>query len=303
MSRTILVAGATGDVGTQVVRALRERGARVRALVRTTSLADASVESIRGDLADRDSLDRALEGVEAACFVTPHSANEARLGHNFIDACETARVRRLVYISAFHPHSNNRIMQRLLDGVIGLIGPHYRAKLAVERRVRRTAMSPVALCPSNFFQNDEVALPEIRGGTYPHPIGQHPANRVDTRDIGDAAARALLDDIAPGAYPVVGPAAFTGPQLAAVWSAALGIEVTYGGNDLALWRSTVAPRYEPAKAADFARTYRVIQRFGIPVNARLRAQTEALLGRPPRAFEAYACEVAAREFAASLLTA
>jgi uncharacterized protein YbjT (DUF2867 family) len=285
MTTTTLIAGATGEVGGQVVRALLERGANVKRLVRPDA-----------DLADRNSIDRMLADCDTACFITPHHVDEERLGHNFIDACEAAGIRRLVYISAFHPLSKNRVVQRLLDGLVGLIGPHYKAKMRVTQRVRRTSLSPVVLCPTNFYQNDEICLPEILAGHYPQALGFKRANRVDTRDIGDAAARALLDDIASGSYPIVGPDAWTAPQCAEVWSSALGRPVVYAPD---VWASHVAPRLPVAKAADFAKTFRVIQRFGIPASPRIVAQTTALLGRPPRSYRDYVAELATHAVADS----
>lgn len=274
---TILVAGSTGEVGGQVVRTLRERGADVRCLVRP-----------QADLADRASIDRLLVGCDAACFITPHHVDEERLGHNFIDACEAARIRRLVYVSAYHPVSKSRIVQRLIDALVGVIGAHYKPKIRVERRVRNSRLSPVVLCPSNFYQNDELCLPEILAGHYPQALGTKPANRVDTRDIGDAAARALLDDIPSGAYELVGPDPWTGPQCAEVWSTALGREVRYAPEE---WSVSVASRLPLAKAHDFEKTFRVIQRFGIPASAATVERTTALLGKPPRGYRAYVAEL------------
>jgi uncharacterized protein YbjT (DUF2867 family) len=60
---TFLVVGATGTVGSEVVRALVERGARVRALVRRPTSLPAGVEASLGELGDRAALERALDGV------------------------------------------------------------------------------------------------------------------------------------------------------------------------------------------------------------------------------------------------
>lgn len=271
---TTLVAGATGEVGGQVVRALLERGANVKRLVRPDA-----------DLSDRASIDRMLDGCDTACFVTPHHVDEERLGHNFIDACEAAGVRRLVYISAYHPLSRNRLMQRLFDGLVGMIGPHYKAKFRVEARVRRTKLSPVVLCPTNFYQNDELCLDAIHAGHYSQALGYKRSNRVDTRDIGDAAAIALLDDLPTGAYHIVGPDMWTGPQCAEVWSEALGRPVIYAPE---YW----APRVSAAKATDFEKTFRVIQRYGIYTSRSAVERTTALLGRAPRSYRDYVAELA-----------
>lgn len=278
---TTLVAGATGEVGGQVIRALVERGASVKRLVRPDA-----------DLADRASIDRMLVGCDTACFITPHHVDEEQLGHNFIDACEAAGIRRLVYISAYHPLSRSRIIQRLFDGLIGLIGSHYKAKIRVERRVRHSQLSPVVLCPTNFYQNDELCLPAILDGHYTQALGHKRSNRVDTRDIGDAAAIALTTDLASGSYQLVGPDMWTAPQCASVWSEALGRPVTYAPER---W----APNVSAAKASDFEKTFRVIQRYGIYASRGAVARTTALLGRPPRSYRDYVANLAMREVSRS----
>jgi uncharacterized protein YbjT (DUF2867 family) len=152
-------------------------------------------------------------------------------------------------------------------------------------------MSPVVLCPSNFYQNDELCLPEILAGHYPQALGHKRHNRVDTRDIGDAAARALLDDIPSGVYPIVGPDLWTSSQTTALWSSALDRPVDYAPD---LWPTSVAPRIGAAKASDFEKTFRVIQRYGIYAGRRSVAQTTALLGRAPRSYRDYVAELARR---------
>jgi len=287
-----LVMGATGEVGREVVRALRGRDAAVRCLVRKPR--NLGTEEAIGDLTDRASLDRALSGCDSAVFITPHHENEAQLGYNFVDACEAAKLRRIVFISALHPTFRSLRTQRVVDALVGLIGPHYRAKLAVERRVRATSMSPVILNPTNFFQNDEIGFPEIQAGVYPHPLGTKPACRIDCRDIGDAAARAILDDVRAGNYALVSAGTWTGASCAALWAEALGKDVRYAGDDIEPWKKTIGARMDAARAADFGRTYKVIQRFGIPENARALARSEKILGRPPRDYRSYVTEQAAQ---------
>jgi uncharacterized protein YbjT (DUF2867 family) len=75
---TILVTGATGNVGSRVARELSQRGARVRAFVRDPARATAilgdDIELAIGDLADPDSLRRALAGADRlflACANVP----------------------------------------------------------------------------------------------------------------------------------------------------------------------------------------------------------------------------------------
>jgi uncharacterized protein YbjT (DUF2867 family) len=180
-------------------------------------------------------------------------------------------------------------MNAILAGLTGLIGPHYRAKLRVEARVMASAASPVVLMPSNFYQNDEPFADEIRGGLYPQPLGARPVNRVDCRDIGDAAARALLEReaVPSGRWPLVGPAEYGGAQAAAVWSRALGREVAYAGDDVEAWARRASAFMTPPKLADFGKTYRVLQRYGARAPKDWHARTTAILGRPARRYEEY----------------
>ena len=294
-SGDVLVMGGRGRVGREVLRALCERGACLRSLVRAPSGRErpSNVCEVIADLGDRASLDRALAGVAAAFFVTPHAEEEERLGRAFVDAAMAAGVRRIVFSSAYHADFASPLGFSLFVGAMGLL-THYGPKLRVERYVRRAAASPVVLMPSNFFQNDALFLSEIRDGRYPQPLGTRGANRVDCRDIGDAAARALLDeDVASGAYPLVGPdAALTGPECAAVWARALGREVAYEG-DLESWRALVEGRMPPRERDDFGKTYKLFGRTRVAAKPAELARTTALLGRPPRSYRTYVADVVA----------
>ena len=292
MAREILIVGARGRVGREVLRALSSSSTSVRALVRRPSARNESlgVREVVGDLGDRASLDRALDGVESAFFVTPHDEREQQLGECFIDAAAAAGVRRIVFASAYHPSPTSSIGFALFVGVASLF-THYGPKLRVERRVRLAKTSPVVLMPSNFYQNDELYRPEILAGQYPQPLGVRGASRVDCADIGDAAARALTDEsVDAGAYPLVGPdPALTGPACAAVWAAALGHEVAYTG-DLRRWPALIGERMHPRERADFGKTYKIFSRMRVPAKPRDVERATALLGRTPRAYATYVAE-------------
>jgi uncharacterized protein YbjT (DUF2867 family) len=289
----ILVVGARGRVGREVIRALAITGASVRSLVRTPSHAPL-VREVIGDLRDRASVAAALDGVERAFFVTPHADDEEAIGRGFVDAALAAGVRRIVFASAFHPDYTSAIGLALFVGAMGLL-THYGPKLRVEKYVRRCGASPVVLMPSNFFQNDELMLDEIRAGHYLQPIGTRGVNRVDCRDIGDAAARALTDDrVEPGAYPLVGAEpALTGADCAALWSRALGREVVYDG-DLDRWYAHIADRMAAREREDFRKTYKLFKRTRFAAGPSELARAEALLLHPPRSYASYVTELAHR---------
>jgi dihydroflavonol-4-reductase len=107
----ILVTGASGFLGWHVARALTERGHKVRALCRPTSQTrELDVERVTGDLRDPTSLAQAVDGCELVFHVAadyrlwsrhPQELYESNVDgtRNLLEACERARVRRIIYTS------------------------------------------------------------------------------------------------------------------------------------------------------------------------------------------------------------
>src|SRR5688572_5831885 len=112
----ILVAGATGVLGSEVVGRLRKQGKAVRALVRGTSdpnkvspLERMGAEIVRGDLKDRSSLDVAMRGVDAVISTVTtiltsqpgdsFDATDGEGNRNLIDAARAANAKHFVFVS------------------------------------------------------------------------------------------------------------------------------------------------------------------------------------------------------------
>ena len=91
---------------------------------------------------------------------------------------------------------------------------------------------------------------------------------------------------------LVGPASVAGEEAAAAWARALGRPVAYeGGGD---WRAAMARSLSGPKLADFERSYGFLARHGFATSAADLAVTTRLLGRPPRSYETYVRDTAAR---------
>ena len=151
----VLVLGATGQLGSNLVRALLEHGKQVRALVRPMSrqgtLAGLAVERVEGDLSNVESLCRACDGVQvvyhAAAYYPPYTvpvatATSQALGEtkNVLDAVRRASVDRLVFGSTLTTIGFPREPNRLADETCPFTtayrnNPYLMAKAAMEDAV------------------------------------------------------------------------------------------------------------------------------------------------------------------------
>jgi len=146
-----LVVGGTGHLGSRVVRELLARGKHVRALVRegtdASRLEEQGVEIIRGNMLDRPSLLRAMEGV-AAVATTAIGYSRRKKGdslktvddlgnRNLVDAAATTRVGRFVFTSILTCDKAHDV-------------PHFHQKKVIEDYLQARQVSFVALRPGAF---------------------------------------------------------------------------------------------------------------------------------------------------------
>lgn len=286
---TILVTGATGKVGSQVVDQLVKRGADVRALVRDPSKANfpAGVSVVQGDLLDVDSLRNAFSGISTLFLlnaVTPDEFTQALIALNV--ARETG-IERIVYLSVIH-------------GELYVNVPHFAGKLAVERMIEQMGLGATILRPAYFIDNELMIKDVILShGVYPMPVGQKGLAMVDIRDIAEVAAIALLRrEQADIALPLdrinlVGPDTLTGTDVAAIWSELLGRQILYPGEDLAGFEQNLRQFMPNWMAFDMRLMGERFVSEGMVPNAGDVDRLTGLLGRPLRSYRDFAAEIAA----------
>jgi len=286
---TILVTGATGNVGRNVVDQLVGRGASVRALVRNPAKADfpAGVDVVQGDLLDVDSLRSAFQGVSTLFLlnaVVPDEFTQALIALNLARA---AGVQHVVYLSVIHSD-------------VYLNVPHFAGKYGVERMIEALGFSATILRPAYFIDNDLTVKDVVRNyGVYPMPIGSKGLAMIDARDIGEIAAIELLRrDSAAGPLPLerinlVGPDTLTGADVAAIWTEVLGRPVAYGGDDSAAFEQNLRQFMPPWMAYDMRLMAERFQSDGMVPEAGDVARLTALLKRPLRSYRDFATRVAA----------
>lgn len=285
---TILVTGASGTIGSKVVAALAERGAKVCAFMRDPGKArlPAGVKIARGDFLDVASLRAALKEARTLFLLNAVSPDELTQALIALNLAREAGIERIVYFSVIKSEAYVNV-------------PHFAGKYAVERMIRETGLPATILRPAYFMDNDAGLKDAIMGaGVYPMPIGSRGVAMVDARDIAEIAALKLLrreQSATPAPQSeidIVGPEALTGGTVAAIWAEALGRPVSYAGDDPAAFERAVGARAPAWLAYDMRVMAERFQSDGMPGEASDRERLVRMLGRPLRAYRDFAAETA-----------
>jgi uncharacterized protein YbjT (DUF2867 family) len=285
---TILVTGATGNVGRNVVDQLVARGADVRALVRDPAKASlpAGVDVVQGDLLDVDSLRAAMSGVSTLFLLNGVVADEFTQAVIALNVAREAGIERIVYLSVIHS-----------DVYVNV--PHFAGKFGVERMIDVLGIPATILRPAYYMDNEVTVKDVITGyGIYPMPIGDKGLAMVDARDVGEVAAIELIRrEQSPSPLPtirinLVGPDTLTGADAAAIWSEVLGRTVAFPGNDTAGFEQNLRAFMPSWMAYDMRQ---MAERFGsdgmIPDAGDVDRLT-ALLGRSLHSYRDYVAQIA-----------
>ena len=150
---TILITGATGNVGRNVVDQLVQRGANVRALVRDPAKANlpAQVEVVQGDLLDVDALRAAFSGISTLFLLNAVVPDEFTQALLTLGVAREAGVKRVVYLSVIHS-----------DVYVNV--PHFAGKFGVERMIEAMGFNATVLRPA-YFMDNEITIIETDGSS------------------------------------------------------------------------------------------------------------------------------------------
>lgn len=196
----VLVTGATGNVGRQVMSQLRGTGIAVRALTRNPASAELpdGVEVVRGDLSDPDTLHACLDGVDAVFLVWPFfTADDAPAVLDVV----TRHARRIVLLSSMG----------VRDDVAAQADPISQFHADLERLIERSGLEWTFLRCHSFATNALWWAPQIRSdGVVREPYGAAARPVIHERDIAAVAARVLTSDGHRGStYCLTGPQVLT----------------------------------------------------------------------------------------------
>jgi len=210
----ILVTGATGNIGSELVRALAQSNEKVRALVRRPHPGQlpANVETVIGDLNDPSSFVDALSGVTGVFLLSGYDNMEATLAE-----IRRAGVQRVVLLSSSAAPSGN------LENAVAAY--HIRS----EQMVRNSGISYTFLQPNSFMSNTLQWAQQVRTeGAVRAPFADVAIATIDPFDIAAVAALALTTDNHAGrSYRLSGPEALRPADRLAALSKALGKDLQF----------------------------------------------------------------------------
>jgi uncharacterized protein YbjT (DUF2867 family) len=282
MSHTILVTGATGTVGSELVLALANRGVTVRAGVHSIIKGDrfshitSGVQLVEMDFHKPSTLRVALTGVGRVFMVTPFTEDQVAISKQFIDIAQQAGVQQIVRLSAAGAEAEPGIQ----------LGRWHRE---VEQYLEQSGIAYTILRPSSFMQNFvEQYSDSIRHeGKFYLPLGEGKVSYIDIRDIAAVAATILTAEIQQHngrAYTLTGPAALSGQEVADAISRATGRSVQYVDVPEAAARQAMAQL--PAWMTDALLELHAISKAGYA--AGISTAVQDITGHPPHTIDQFA---------------
>jgi uncharacterized protein YbjT (DUF2867 family) len=211
----ILITGATGKNGVEILKHLAGRKERIRAMVRKRPPEPAAphcfeLHYVEADFNDPASLREALEGVQRAYLVTNSSDRVEEQQLRFVKLAQEAGVNHIVYLSQLHAS---------VDSPLRFLRYH----AAVEDAIRTSGMTFTNLRPNLYMQGLLMIGKSIATeGLFFAPAGDAKVSVVDVRDVASAAVAALTQRGHEGkTYDLTGPEALTHAQMAEQLSHAL----------------------------------------------------------------------------------
>ena len=240
----ILITGATGKNGAEILRLLAARRERVRAMVRRrpallTAASSSQPEFAEADFDDAASVRKALEGVQRVFLVTNSSERVEEQQLRFVALALEAGVRHIVYLSQLHAHPESPL--RFL-----------RYHAAVEEAIRASGMSFTHLRPNLYMQGLLMMGRTIATeGKFFAPAADARVSIVDVRDIAAVAVAALTVRQHEGkTYDITGPEALTHAEMASQLSSALERPVQFVNVPEAQFREALLSFHMPAWQAE-----------------------------------------------------
>jgi uncharacterized protein YbjT (DUF2867 family) len=272
----IMVTGATGNVGLEVIRLLQEHDCHICAAVRNPDQAKQilgnNIDFVQFDFTNSDTWANAFERVNKLFLVRPPNlANVRKQIAPVLNAAKLSGVEQVVFLSIQGAERNP-------------IVPHSK----IERYIKQLSIPATFLRAGFFMQNLNTIHREdikTRGELF-MPAGNGITSFIDVRDIAAVAVRALIEDgHSSRAYTLTGSEALTYYKVAEIFTEVLGKSIRYANPSVLNFIFQMRARGLPMSY--------VLVMVGIYTTARLglasgiTSDTEQLLGHPPLTMRQY----------------
>jgi uncharacterized protein YbjT (DUF2867 family) len=268
MSQTILITGATGNIGQPLVAALKAAGAPVEVLGSPERAQGVPARQARFE--DPAALTRAFEGVHTLFVLLPLVPEKLSLARHVADAARAAGVQHIVRSSGAGADPNSPLSLPRLQGEIDAV-------------MQDSGIATTFIRPSFFMQNLTGWQREaIRSGVLYAAHGQGAQGFVDVRDIAEATAQVLLKpaEHVGRAYTLTGPQAFTDEEVTALIAQATGKAIRYQNVPDSAAEEAMAAMGTPAVVIDWLMSLNTVIQNGW--GAGLTQDVQLLTGRAPR---------------------
>lgn len=273
----ILLTGASGTIGRATVAALRAAGENFEVASRTpATLAAQGIPGVTLDWDDLDTYLPALRGKDRLFLLTPNSERQVGYVLQAVAAARRAGIKHIVRLSLMGADAD--------PGTI--LG---RQHLAAEREIRASGMAWTTLRPSFFMDNfvNYYGVDPARDSQVFLPNGQGKAAWIDPADVGEVAARVLIDHSHAGrTIGMTGPELLSTADALAVMGSVFGHQYTYTDLPELAARPAMEANGMPLWWVDAFLELNATVRSGEA--AWLADGVQEVLGRPPRTVRAWA---------------
>jgi uncharacterized protein YbjT (DUF2867 family) len=273
----ILITGAGGNVGREVLRQIAQTGAEVRAGFQSSGKAGApsGVEIVTIDYNEPETLRSALKGVDRVFLVGPPTAQLPALERKAMDVIAQPGVRHVVKLSAM--------------GGREAIFPRQHAES--EDYIVSSGVPYTFLRPNGFMQNMvNYNAPTIKSeNAFYGTEGDGQVSQIDIRDVAAVAVKALTESGHVGkAYTLTGPEALTNAEIAQILSDGLGREIRFVNLSPAQFKQAMTSAGVPEWSADALLDLQRLYREGKA--ATVTQDVEQILGRKPISFAQFVAD-------------
>ncbi len=201
MKNKILILGATGNVGSEVVKQLKKEQADFVVAAYSQQVED--VKNVKVDFDDTITLKNAMEGIDTLFMLIPANPNMIKWAQNILQIAKENNIHHIVRLSSAIAYNASKynFMQQLLE---------------IDSLVIKSGIAYTILLPQFFMQNlSSMLANDYKSGALYLPAGNGKIGWIDIRDIASVATTILLN-----------PAKYIGEKILISGSEALSYDET-----------------------------------------------------------------------------